>query len=301
MIVIPPVDITAAMFTSSTCAEPHATETAYNAGTTYALGAEVVVAADHRTYESLQAGNVGHTPSTSPEWWLDVGATNKWKMIDLLRNTQTVQATPLTVVLTPGVRVDALAVLGVYADSITVTITRGVETIYTHTEELNTRTVLTYFDYFFAPFNVKPSVALFDLPPYADAVITVTLARASGDVSCGSIVIGKQVYLGATQHNAVSGILNFSTITRNSTGDSQLVPRRSAPKTTQTLIARKAILNKIRDARTALNAEPAVWCGHDDSDHEYYEALLILGIYKEFSINLAHDEHVVVNLELEEV
>lgn len=301
MRVIPPVTITAAKFTSSTCAEPHATETAYNPATTYGLGDRVVVAADHLTYESLQAGNIGNTPSSSLTYWENVGATNKWKMVDLLRNTQTVQASPLTVVLTPGVRVDSLALLGVDADSVTVTVTSAATTVYTYTQALTTRTVLGWFDYFFQPFDTQPSVALFDLPPYTNGVITVTLTRTSANVSCGGIVIGSQQYLGATQYNAESDALNFSTVTRDAYGNSELIPRRSVPKTTQTLIVDKSYTNQIRAARTALNAVPAVYSGLDDVSHDYFESLLILGYYRRFSINLAHPSDAVITLELEEI
>ncbi len=125
MRVIPPLPITDAILTSSTCAEPSAGEAVYNAATTYAVGDVVIVAADHRTYQSLQAGNLANTPITSPTWWLDIGASNRWKMFDLLRNTQTEQASPLTVVLTPGLRVNSLALLGLVADSVTVSVVTG--------------------------------------------------------------------------------------------------------------------------------------------------------------------------------
>ncbi|HEY0847393.1 MAG TPA: hypothetical protein VGE12_18635, partial [Noviherbaspirillum sp.] len=154
MRVIPPFEdisaISASMLTSSTCAEPHATETAYNAGTTYALGATVVSATNHRKYESLQAGNVGNplpslptldNPNPATAYWQDVGPTNRWAMFDLLRDTQTVQASPLTVVITPGERVNSLALMKLEADSVTVTVTSGGSTVYSHTEDLNTREV----------------------------------------------------------------------------------------------------------------------------------------------------------------
>ena len=46
--------------------------TAYAGGTTYALGAIASVsgaAKSHTVYESLQAGNIGHTPASSPTYW----------------------------------------------------------------------------------------------------------------------------------------------------------------------------------------------------------------------------------------
>ena len=82
------------------------TETAYNPATTYALGDTVYSAAAHRCYESLAAGNLGNPlpvlPETETTKWIDVGPTNRWAMFDLSRNTQTVAASPLTVVVAPA-------------------------------------------------------------------------------------------------------------------------------------------------------------------------------------------------------
>ena len=47
------------------------TQSAYAAGTTYARGQMAV--ASSNVYVSLQAGNIGHTPSSSPTWWALMG------------------------------------------------------------------------------------------------------------------------------------------------------------------------------------------------------------------------------------
>lgn len=301
MRVIPPLAITDTILTSSTCAEPHASEAAYNAGSTYALNDAVVVAADHRTYQSLQAGNIGHTPISSPTWWLDIGASNRWKMFDLLRNTQTEQASPLTVVITPGVRCNSIALLGLVADSVTVSVASGGSTVYTRTQNLNNREVLDWYDYFFLPFSTLPSLVFFDLPPYTNAIITIAITRASGNVKCGSLVLGTYVYIGDVQYNAVSDALNFSTVNRNTFGDSVLIPRRTVPKTDQTIWCKKDRVDKVRDLRTLLNAMPAVWSALDDSTDGYFDALLILGYYRQFSINIGYPDHAVITLNLEEI
>jgi hypothetical protein len=291
------------MFTSSSCAEPDLThgEQAYSAGTTYAIGAQVVVASEHRVYESLVAGNIGNTPISSPVQWLDIGPSNKWKMMDLLRNTQTVFGTPLVVVITPGRRIDSIALFGLDADTVTITLTSSAVVVYSVTIDLNRRYVADWYSYFFKEFSTIPNVARFDLPPYTNAVITITISRAAGDVSCGGVVIGSQQSLGATQYNAISDALNFSTVERDAFGNSTLVPRRSVPKTNQTCFVDKLFVNDIKDVRTALNAVPAVWAGLDDETNDYYDALFILGIYKVFTINLEQPTTAMITLELEEV
>lgn len=70
--IIRPIEITDAILTSSNV--PEATQTAYNAGTTYASGAIVgefaaVNGQPQAIYLSLQNGNLGNTPASSPTWW----------------------------------------------------------------------------------------------------------------------------------------------------------------------------------------------------------------------------------------
>lgn len=54
---------------------PSAVQPAYAAGITYAAGALVstTMGTVQSIYKSLQAGNIGHTPATSPTWWTPVG------------------------------------------------------------------------------------------------------------------------------------------------------------------------------------------------------------------------------------
>lgn len=307
MRVIPPLTITDAILTSSGVTEPGTGETAWSGAATYALGdtVSVISANSHKVYESLQAGNNGHTPvgGTADLWWLDIGSTNRWKMFDLLRNTQSVKASPLTVVLTPGARINSIALLGLVADAVSISITSALYggTVYTYTEDLSTREVFDWYDYFFEPFSTRESVIRFDIPPYSDAIITITLTRTSGNVSCGACVLGNYVDIGAAQYSAESDVLNFSSVTRDEFGDSTMVQRRNVPKTTQTLMLEKTRVNKVRAVRDDLNAVPAVWSGLDDTTDDYAEALIILGFYRRFSINIALPEVATVNLELEEV
>lgn len=302
MKVIPPLPITDALLTSSTAAEPGPGETAWVSGTTYALGDVRIRATTHRKYERLVAGAGTVPPENDALNWLDVGPTNRWAMFDLLRNSATSVASPLTVTITPGRRVNALALMGMVADSATITMTVGATTVYSVTQSLILRRTVNWTDYFFGEFKLQPSVLRFDLPPFSGAAITVTLTSATGNVECGALVLGTAVHLGDVQYQAVSGALNFSSVTRDAFGNAVLVPRRTVPKTDQVLVAKKASVNKLREVRESLNAIPAVWSGLDEkSEDGYFEALLILGIYKEFSISADLPEHAKVTLQLEEI
>jgi hypothetical protein len=349
MIVIPPVEITDALLVSSTAYE--VAPAAYNAGTTYASGAFVSVAGSAgliTVYKSLQNSNTGHTPASSPSWWLEhcttyqeysgaatyalddyvinatthrtykslansntgnaltdttkwflVGATNKWAMFDFDRSVGTSQTGPLTVTFTPGQRITAIALLGIVGASVTVTMTVAAVTVYTATRSLSGRDTRTWSDYFFGTFGQIPSLLLSDLPAYSGATVTVTLVGTV--VSCGACVVGSAVTIGQILQGAKSDGLNFSRFDRDDFGNSVLVPRRTVPRTSQTILFEKVNTNRIRDLRSSLNAKTAVWIGLSDQSNDYFETLLILGIYKQFEISLDHPTHAVLNLELEEM
>lgn len=313
MKVIPPITIDsavlttidAAMLTNSNAAEPGPGETAWSVATAYTAGQTCYLASTHRIYECLVA-HTGASPDVNltgatPKW-LQLGFTNRWAMWDLYRDTSTVLASPLTVVITPGQRINSLALMGLVATGAEVVGAVGAATVYSRSIDLNTREVLGWYDYFFAPFSNQPSLVLFDIPPYSTLVLTITLTNTRGDVECGGCVVGNFEDIGKVQYEAESDTLNFSTVTRDFDGStSAMVPRRNVPRTLQNIICDKARVNRVRALRTALGGRPAVWAGLDTDTDGYFEALLIVGFYKRFSINLKHPRHAAISLELEEI
>jgi len=302
MRVIPPLDITDSILLSSSIPEDDYPE--WVAGTTYGLGDKVILTSTHKVYESVQAANTGNDPTsetgTVPTWWLDLGFTNRWRMFDLFRNTQTTDSSFIEVEVEPNVRVDSVALVGLAGDTATITMVSDSIIVYSKVIPLTIRQTSTWYDYFFESFGVLPAVAVFDLPPFTNATITVRIDGSVG-VACGSIVFGKSEYLGQVELQAVSDALNFSVVERDEFGNSTLVPRKSIPKTNQTLLAEKVNTNKLILLRNDLNAKPAVWSGLDDSADGYFNALLILGYYRQFLISLEYPEHTLVQLELEEI
>ena len=76
MMVLPLVVVTDAMIVESSLFET--APTTYAAGTTFALNAYASVAGllgEIKIYRSLQAGNIGNTPASSPTWWVYSSST----------------------------------------------------------------------------------------------------------------------------------------------------------------------------------------------------------------------------------
>lgn len=299
---IPPIAITDAMLTSSTVAEPAAGEVAWNAATAYTVGQQAIRTATHRVYERLVAGTTATAPESDFANWLDVGPTQRWAMFDTLRNSATSAATSLTVVIAPGQRVNSIAIMGAVCETATVSMTSGGPTVYSVTDTITKRSTLSWSNYFFGVFGYTGNAVHFDLPPYANGIITVTLTRASGNVSCGALVLGTVVDMGRVLSQAKSEALNFSRVTRDDFGNAILVPRRTVPATSSTLHITADMVNTLRDLRALGNATPMVWSGLDDlASNPYFDALLVLGIYKEFSITMNGPQFGSVALTLEEI
>jgi hypothetical protein len=275
-------------------------EVAYVGGTTYA--ASVYVTYANRVYQSLQASNTGNTPLISPLWWSYVGPTNKWAMFDLLRNTATVAGTSLVVVLTPGIRIDTIGFVGVVADSVRIQVTSGGVGVYDQTQTLSqTSYIGNWYQYFFATFSQADATLFQNIPPNSNNIITITFTKAAGSIECGSVIIGTQVNLGGVQYTASDDALNFSTINRDAFGNSILIPRRSVPKFTPVTWLPATQIKSVRAVRDLLNAVPALWVGIGDTASVFFDSMLILGIYKQFTINLTYTDTAVITFEIEEV
>lgn len=161
--------------------------------------------------------------------------------------------------------------------------------------------MLNGYDYAFEPFSTQPSLAYFDISPYSDIIFTVTISSLSGNIKVGSIIVGSNTYLGEVVTGARGDALNFSTIDRDIYGNATLVPRRSVPKITANLVVESWRVNKIRDVRTSLNAVPALYCGQENGQSNWFDTLLVMGVYKTFDITADSSSRASITLEVEEI
>jgi hypothetical protein len=274
----------------------------YDPTHTYALGDRVIDPVAHLVYESEITGpNMGQSVTNGTAWLL-VGPTNKWAAFDDLRNTQVEAPVDIVQRIQLTDRVSSIAVIGLDARTVTITQTVGGVVKYTVTANLSKRKSRSWKEWYFAPFSSRTSVQYFDLPPYRDAIITVTVAKPGpGRRAVGGIVIGNSVYIGDAQYEATSDHLNFSNVERDKFGNLKLDPERSVPKVDLTIWFDKSLTSQILKLREQLNGRPAIWSGLDDFTLDYFEPLFIFGIHKEFSLNLKGFDYGVITLQVEEM
>lgn len=283
MKLIRPTTITGAMLNSSTA--PENDYAAWAAGTAYAVGTRVILTSTHRRYEALVA-STGINPSTDPTKWLDLGPTNRWAMFDARVGTATTRTASLQAVLAPGA-IDAVALIDTDAESATVKLTADGVTKYTQTQTFNIGGVAidNWFSWFFEPIGRRTTLLFLDVPVYANGIITVTMTRdnPADTVSCGTLLVGRQLSLGDTEHGADIGIIDYSRKETDQFGVISVVERAFAKRMTARVVMATDSIDVIHRALASLRATPVLWIGS-----ESFESLTVYGFYKEFSIDLAY-------------
>lgn len=270
----------------------------YNGATNFALGDHAMDVGTHSVYESLIAGNVGN-PFTDETKWAYVGATGRWAPFDLLRNTGVTGSSPMTFVIDPGMRINAVGLAGLIADRVILSLKVATVEIWTKTINLSYRNTMGWLDYFTGTFKLRGSAATDEIPLNTDAELTITIERDSGLVTVGTILPGRSVFIGDVEPQPSVSARNFSTIDRKFDGEGILTQRRTIPTTQQSLITEPENLVILQELQETLNAVPAFWVGIDE-DSPFFEPLLIVGIYTLFDL-IPDEPWSRVNLQLEDI
>lgn len=295
MRIIRPTAVTDTVLASSSVPETDYPE--WVAGTTYALGARVIIAASHQVFESLAAGNLGHNPITdasNPPKWLALGATNRWRMFDTMIGSVTAQAEAVSVQLAPGL-INALALFGLQAGSVTITMMNGAELVYSRTVELvSPLGESSFYAYCFEPISRRVDIVVWDLPAYPGATLQMQVSQPDGVAEVGLLVVGLAKRLGSARWGCKFGIVDYSRKERDEFGNWTVVERSFSKSATATAEIKTSEVSALHKLLASLRAVPVVW-----EVAEGVEAGLIYGYYKSFSIPLSYPTVSYCDLDIE--
>lgn len=294
MKLIPPIQIADAQFVSSTVVEADYAE--WSAGTAYTAGDRVIVAAAHRCYEAL-AATTGDAPVSSPTKWLDIGATNRWRMFDDRVGTQTQDTASIVVEIEPGI-VNALVLLNVSAAEVRVTMTDATDgVVFDRTYGLYDATGINdWYPYFFDDIRRKTSLVVTGMPAYRGATIRVELTDGPATtVSVGALIVGKQqVFAEAVRTGASVGIQDYSRKEADDFGNYYVVERAYAKRARWSFVLANTEIDRLQQALAAVRATPAVFIGA-----EKYDATLLYGFYRDFDIVISYPTLSECSIEIE--
>jgi hypothetical protein len=297
MRVIKPITITDALFTSSTV--PETDYAAWNAATSYTLGARVIRTTTHRVYVCLIAGVDAVTPEascllTSSPRWLDYGPTNRWAMFDGQVSTATAIASPLTVVLHPGVISD-IGLINVVGVTASVLVVDGSTTVYSESINLDLTEIRDWYEYFFSGFTLRNQVVFKGIPPFSAGVVTVSIT-GGGTVSCGLIIAGNGYDIGGTQYEPTLEILDYSTKTVDEFGMTTFIKRKNASKAEFSILIDNVRLSSVFGLVRSLTATPSLWVGSDDIT---MDVLTVYGWFSGFSITVPYPHNSICTLQIQ--
>lgn len=303
--ILKPTAITAAMLTASNVAEPatgaNPDPAAWAGGTTYALADRVHVTSTHTIYESVQAGNLGHDPTTDTAgtWWVAVGPTNRWRMFDQRNSSQTTRTGGIDVTVTPGVICNALTVDNVTeTGAIQVSVTDPVDgLVYDQTYSMSAPiSASDYYAWFFDPFVYKTTLVLSDLPSYPSAAIRVQATTGVSSVAgIGVLVLGQMRSFGlGVNSGAKVGIQDYSIKTRNAFGDYEITERAYSKRATFEMWVLRPEVDALQDFMVGVRATPCVYILSGS-----YAATVLYGFYNDFEISIQYRDYSVFNAQIE--
>lgn len=294
MKILRPITVNDAALLASSIAEND--YAAYSAATTYGQGARVIIAATHRVYESLAASNINHPPATSPTWWLEIGATNRWRMFDYSVTSQSSAADQIAVTIKATGRANAIALANVSAANARIVVTDAVDGIvYDRTFSLtSTSGIDDYYQYFFEPIVRMGDLVVLDMPPYYAPEIQVTLTAPGETVKVGALLLGQQITVGGLQYGAGVGIQDYSVKKQDEFGNHTIVKRAFSKRASFTVWIARSMVDYLHDMLAGYRAEPIVYIGS-----ELYSATVVYGFFKDFNIAIAYATESVCTIDLE--
>jgi len=307
MIIIRPIAITDAILTSSNVPETDGTAGEWSVAVPYTKGDTVRVTTPevHKVYEALEDVTGGDSPEDDvlnlvPKW-LEIGATNRWAAFDDKVGSETKQAESITCELTPGVIVDSIAFLNLGAVTIRLVSTDPIEgVVYDKTVDLVSTVIAGYsgiydwYSYFFSSDYLITDVVKLDLPPYLNAVLSITVSSVGDIASVGEVVIGVQANIGNTQYSPSIGIHDYSIKEQDQFGIWSIVERSFSKKMSCDLAINTASIANVQNLLASYRTTALVWVGSVD-----YPSLIVYGFYKDFSILISYPAYAIMNLEIE--
>lgn len=295
LVLVKPLVITPAMLISSSV--PETDHPVWVVGTTYALGARVIILATNKIYQSLQGTNLGKDPITETAWWIVVSATNRWKLFDTSNSTQTTQATSMSYTLRPGISITDLAILNV-KEIISIRVrfaTNGITDYDSGTVNLPSLVGdSTWWGWFFSTRSRPKRTFTIELPNFPNADIIVDVVGSSG-LAVGVLIIGQRQELGlGVQKGVRLGIQDYSRKERNEFGDTVLVQRAFARRASFNMLLDNSTLDSAIDILSDVRATPCLWMGIKD-----YDSTIIYGFFKEFEVVITYSNYSDCSIEIE--
>lgn len=303
---IPPADLGDEVLTASNVPATAAGEAEYDSETEYSEGDIVtVLGTTQRRYESLVDTNTDNFPPDSPNDWVDLGATNRWRMFDGGTGTLTTNPESVEVTFEPDGFVNALGFFTLDASRVVVEVRESGDLVYEAEIDIPLQTSSSnWYSYFFETFGsqFRDTVAL-DLPPVPNPSVTVKMEREGGTAGIGLLIAGRQQALGTTLYGSSVGIQDFSIKDTDSFGNPVVVERAFVKRAELDVRLNSQDVERVQRVLAELRATATVYIGTPESsifsDDPIHGETVVYGYYRDFDIVLQDRVSSAATLEIE--
>lgn len=248
------------------------------------------------THSVISSPNKGNALSDASKW-IDLGPTNPWGMFDQKLGTLTTNADTIEVTLVPVGRATGMALFGLDAATVTVTVTDATDGVVFGPEEYNLSSfdnVADYYDYCFNPIIRKTELLVDGLPLYVGPDIDVVIDNTGDDAACGNLVIGSMRTLGATVYGSGFGIIDASVKSEDDFGNIYLTERTYRSTANLDVVVDRLMVDEVKRVLASRRAIPTVWIGTGE-----YDSTLIYGFPRNWSVSVDHPQHAKLTIDLE--
>lgn len=282
MIIVQPVTITPAILTASNVPENDAP--VWTAGT-YALGIQRIY--EHRVYEVIVASTSDRPDvgaAAIPPTWLDLGATNRFKMFDGIIGTQTIEQFEIDVSVLPNTVINSAAFFGLFGNLITLIMTDPIEgEVYNQSRSLQDNTlVVDWYPYFFDEIAFLPDMVFLDLPSFGSASLRAIIDGGASDAKVGEMIIGRQRDIGVTNFGTSVSIVDFSVKNTDEFGNIIITTRAFSKRAEYDVTINTNAVASVQKSLADIRTTPTVFVG----DQNRAETV-VYGFYKKFNIVLS--------------
>lgn len=273
------------------------TETAWDSGTTYAVGS--IVLQEHKVYKSLQDANTGNSPADSPTWWSLQEVENRWAMFDSYISSQTDAGTNSMVVEVAFGGCDGFGLFNMDATQVVAEI-RDSNDALQWSETINlidSVKISNWFDYFFEPIEPVQDVVRSGLPIYNTSTLKLTITAPSGTVKVGHCSVGFSRALGLVRYGVETGVISYGRKDVDDFGNSYLKQGHFAKRSIVEGLLRNTEVDIVFKRLASLRETPSVWIL--DNKDKGYESLTVFGFWRDFAIEIPGPTVSSVSLEIE--
>ena len=290
MIVIKPQVVDDIKLTASTAALSDFS--IWVSGTTYALGNTRYYKPtgepyphDYEALGAITGADALITPDLSP-LWLDLGASNRYKMFDAIVGTMTTATADLTVTIEPNSLVGSIALFNLVAAQVQVVVTDIIDGIvYDETMILTDYSLIdSWFDYYFEPVGDRiEDYIFFNIPAYPTAEIAITISNGGASAACGTCVIGQDSNLGVTVFGTNVGLKSYSRKEQDEFGNFIIVKRRFSKTVDYDVAFETNAMGQVQKYFASILDTAVVFIGDKNKTET-----IVYGFYDDFDVTLSN-------------